>query len=155
MKINNTPVVRFELATKREQLPAGRVCGMEELDGGLVIRICPGHATTRLCDELNDRHAHMLGAEGRWGQTWDDDKPDRAADTPQGLGIAEVTWRVAQEGELPTGEVCLPLEAEARFVWVIRPGFGTHRFCAEMTEYLERLTGDGLWVQNWEQDPGT
>lgn len=148
LKINQVTTVEFRTGT-RVAIPADRVCRILEEDGRLVVHIRTGAVEQRLCDALNLLHQQILGAEGRWAQNWDGTE-GRADAKPQGLHLAEVSWRLERADRMPDGVDALPLEEEGRFVWLIRDGLASQQLVDEMTEYLARITGDGLWVQQWE-----
>ncbi|MFF1417441.1 hypothetical protein [Streptomyces sp. NPDC058280] len=147
--INESPRVSFEVGS-RVSIPRHKVCRLIEQDGELAVHIRAGHADPQLCRDLSVFHRQLLGTEGRWAQTWDDKDPDRVNHPPQGLGLAEATWRIVPARMLPRGTSCLPLEARGWFIWVIRAGLATPRLCAEMNNHLARIVGDGLWVQRWD-----
>lgn len=147
LKINEVTTVEFRTGTRVEIAP-GKVCRILEEDGALVVHIKQGEAEQDLCDALNDLHRQILGTEGRWAQSWDG-REDRADASPQGLRMAEVSWRLERADRMPRGDNCLPLEEEGRFVWLIREGLASPQLVAEMNDYLARITGDGLWVQRW------
>ncbi|MFF2525934.1 hypothetical protein [Streptomyces liangshanensis] len=149
IKINEVTKVRFEVGV-RGAIPAGRVCRIVEEDGGLTVHIRPGNASSRATSQLNQMHDQILGSEGRWAQAWDGGEPDRADRPAKGRGLAVVTWRIVTAHQLPRGMDCFPLEGEARFEWLFRPRAVTPQLCTEMTQYLARITGDGLWVQRWD-----
>lgn len=147
LKINEVTTVEFRTGTPVD-IPADRVCRILEEDGVLVVHIKSGEAEQRLCDALNHMHRQILGTAGRWSQKWDG-RADRADAAPEGLLLAEVSWRLEHADRMPTGVDCLPLEVEGRFVWLIRERLASDQLVAEMNDYLARITGDGLWVQQW------
>ncbi|MFF2640352.1 hypothetical protein ACFVUB_11215 [Streptomyces niveus] len=149
LKINEVTTVEFRTGT-RVEIPPGKVCRILEEDGALIVHIKQGEAEQRLCYALNELHRQILGSEGRWAQKWDGRK-DRADATPQGLRVAEVSWRLERAERMPRDVDALPLEEEGRFVWLIREGLASPQLVDEMTEYLARITGDGLWVQQWDK----
>lgn len=138
--------VRFEIVSDAHRVPAGRACRIDETDGVLVVQIRPPHATPALCQELNWHHRQILH-EGAWAQT--PVTAGRVEEPPAGLQIADVRWEIDSAGELPPQVPCLPLEGPGCFTWRIGKGHATQQLCDEMNEYLARIAGDGLWVQNW------
>lgn len=149
IKVNEVTRVNFLLGGKKEGIPTGRACLLTEDDGAITVAIRYGHAHPDLCRDLDEYHQQLLGAEGRWAQTWGPEGVDRVYKAPEGLGLAHVAWRIVPARELPERLTCMPLEVQGRFAWVIRSGLATPRLCDEMNEYLTRITGDGLWVQRW------
>ncbi|WP_046505925.1 hypothetical protein [Streptomyces odonnellii] len=154
VKLNEVTEVKFEVGPGTN-IPVGRACRLTEQDGAIAVRIRYGHAHPGLCRELNGFHRQILGVEGRWAQAWSPADPDRVDSAPQGLGMAQVEWRIVPASKLPAKATCLPLEEKDQFVWMIRLGLATPQLCAEMNAYLARITGDGLWVQRWSDRPDT
>ncbi|MEW1719813.1 hypothetical protein [Streptomyces sp. NPDC093109] len=152
-KINKATRVTFHLDSA-VPIPPGRVVRIVEGDGTLDVHVRKHEAKPELIAELNVLHAQILGAEEGWGQEWADGAAaDRADEPAENLEIADVYWRIARPGELPRRSLCTPLERKGRFAWVIRPGAATPQLCREMTAYLRRITGDGLWRQRWGGKP--
>ncbi|MFJ9027600.1 hypothetical protein ACIRQP_03590 [Streptomyces sp. NPDC102274] len=145
-KLGEAPKVRFTTRPS-VQIPAGRACRITEDKGALTVHIRAFHVASHFCDTMNVLCDQVM--EG-WAQTWANDSPMRADEPPTGACLACVSWRIDQTGELPEGVDCFPLEKRGRFTWTIRKGVITDQLCAELNRYMERLVGDGLWVQKWE-----
>lgn len=152
--IHEVTTVQFEVVSAMRQIPERRACILAEEAGAISVYIRDGHANKRLCDALNDLHKDLLGgAKGRWAQTWDDRDPQRVEVPPVGRGLADVQWKIVPASALPAGADCLPLEERGHFTWLIKEGFASQQLCDEMNVYLKRITGDGLWVQRWDDPP--
>lgn len=141
--------VKFEVATAG-QLPEGRACHLTESEGRIHVLVRPTHGerTRELCDQLTELHATILG-QARWVQT-PVKEPDRVERSARGLGVAECSWRLVSPDKLPRGHLCMPVEFEKNFTWLIRRDCASAELCAEMTVYLNRIVGDGLWRQRWD-----
>lgn len=51
---------------------------------------------------------------------------------------------------LPGGRTVYPVEIEGELVWLVLRGEMSDKACSEMNEYLAFITGQGLWLQNWD-----
>lgn len=152
MLINEATRISFEI-DRRAKIPAGKVCRLDEQDGGVTVLIRRGEARSNFCRTMTALHQQIQDADGPWGQTWDDgQRGSRVDESPQGLGLAECVWKIVSPARLPRGVDCLPLETPGRLVWAIRAGCASARLCDEMNAYMVRVVGDGLWVQRWATD---
>lgn len=52
---------------------------------------------------------------------------------------------------LPGGRVVYPVEIQGELVWLVLRTEMTDRLRAEMNEYLEFITGQRMWLQNWAE----
>lgn len=152
VKINEAAQFNLAVGTGAV-IPPRRACRLVERDGSATVYVRRGHTAERLRDTMNEFLRVLLEVDGRWAQTWDRD-PDRIERPPQGLGLAEIEWRIAPDALLPGDVPCLGLEEKGRFIWAIRGGLASPQICREMNAYFKRLAGDGLWVQRWSgNDP--
>lgn len=139
------------------QLPPGRVVDVADQPGGQArILLHPLHASHRLADELTYIHHHLVG-HGLWQQRWTDGA--RMSRPPQGLGIAVARWEIVPARAMPSGRLCMPVEEKDSCTWLLHEGHCTRALRDQMNQMLERVVGDGLWVQCWlprqQQPPGT
>jgi hypothetical protein len=123
----------FEVVPKADPRLQGRI--EQHAPDGTWLWEDP-HATKRLVDELNARHAIIL-RERRWEET---DRPDHP-----GLRL----YRFARPGEIPDDMPCISQEEEGAFVWLIRPGEMSPELMAKVNAWLADPDGGGRWRQNW------
>lgn len=129
------------------RIPPGQLVYVEEQPGGVAdIYIHPLHVRQPLLWELNWLTRHMVGY-GLWRQNWD--QSDRTRQPPEGLSVAVSCWEIVPADELPRDCCVFPLEEEGSSVWLIRSGSCTAAFVDEMNRMLDRIAGDGLWLQEW------
>ncbi len=136
------------------RIPPGRLVSVEEQPGGLAdIYMHPLHVRQPLLWELNWLTRHQVGY-GLWRQKWD--HSGRTRQPAQGLSVAASSWEIVPSAELPKGCHVFPLEEDGSCVWLIRSGYCTATFVNEMNRLLDRIAGDGLWLQDWSNHgPGT
>ncbi|MFC8859288.1 hypothetical protein [[Kitasatospora] papulosa] len=70
------------------------------------------------------------------------------------VDMARATARIELVDYLPGGRAIYPVEIQGELVWLILRGEMSDRLHAEMNEYLDFITGRGLWLQNWDVAPG-
>lgn len=137
----------FEIVPKGT-LPFGTVFRPVTRPGQLVIQAeerigSQGHLTKELCDELNLATAAAI--ERKWSMAADDSaaSPKSTPEEPT------VGYRTVSGDQLPAGVLCLPLEDEGRFIWLIHEDHMTRAFAEELTAYVIYLVGNRIWVQTW------
>ncbi|MFI1723873.1 hypothetical protein [Streptomyces sp. NPDC020489] len=111
------------------------------------IYLHPLHVRSDLVRDLNRIVRQQVG-HGLWRQRWTED--GRMQDPPQGLGIAECRWELIPSADMPKGVAIMPVEGERSCIWLVRAGSCTCAMRDEMNRILERIVGDGLWVQCWD-----
>jgi hypothetical protein len=129
------------------QIPSGRLVHVEDRDGATAdIFLHRLHARRQLVREFNWLTRHQVG-DGLWRQRWTDE--GRMQQPIEGLGIAESRWEIVPALEMPRDRTVFPTEEDGVCVWNIRSGYCTGALRNEMNGMLERIAGDGLWLQAW------
>lgn len=138
----------FELVT-REEFPPERYCTISEENGNVTVRFLQGDASSLLCDELNEWHKRILGAQ-LWG------REDEAESILEARAVAVVRspkpagrFQLVPEGALPTGSVCHPVDHGHEFIWQIHEHHMTERLCSQLNVALARVMREGNWAP-WE-----
>lgn len=67
----------------------------------------------------------------------------------EGLGIAVSRWEIVPARAMPGQCYVAPVEEEGSCIWLVRDGQCTHALRDAMNAILERIAGDGLWLQHW------
>ncbi|MDK1473692.1 hypothetical protein QNO07_09690 [Streptomyces sp. 549] len=144
MHLYNNAEAHFHLSTT--DIDTRHACRITESPGCADILLHTDAATPALCASLNRWH-HRILSRGLWAQRWDG--PAGRLDTPpQHRRIATARWATAP-ATLTAGEACRPVERQAGILWLIRDGEATDALIDQMNRRLERLVGDGLWIQRW------
>lgn len=132
------------------QLAPGQLIHVEDRPGGVVdIYLHPLHARSELVWDFAWLMRHQVG-NGLWRQRWTTD--GRMAKPAQGYGIAESRWEIVPARSMPRGVTVVPIEEPGSCVWLIRSGYCTRAMRDAMNEMLERIVGDGLWIQCWGRE---
>lgn len=140
------PSATYHLAG-RERIPQDRLVYVDEHEDALSrIYLHRLHADSRLLDAFNRISGHQVG-HGMWRQNWTHE--GRMQLPAQGLGVAVSQWEILPAHCMPSERVLIPVEEEGLCVWLIREGYCTRALRDEMNRKLERIAGDGLWLQDW------
>lgn len=133
----------------RDKIPRDRLVYVEDHEGALArIYLHRLHADSRLRDDFNHITGHQVG-HGMWRQNWTHE--GRMQLPAQGLGIAVSRWEILPAHCMPSDRVLIPVEEKGLCVWLIREGYCTRALRDEMNRMLERIAGDGLWLQDWRE----
>ena len=135
----------------RDRVPPGRLVHVEDHPGGWAdIYLHALHVRNPLVWQINWKTRHQVGY-GLWRQRWTDD--GRMEQPAQGLGIAISAWEIVPARKMPSGYYVFPVEQAGSCIWLIRAGFCTAALVDEMNMMLDRIAGDGLWLQGWYERP--
>jgi hypothetical protein len=143
---------RYELV---DHLPDGMLCRLVEKPGSAIVQFLRGDATKELMRFMTERHELILVTKQMWVQVWEPGAP-RSEAPAQGLGIARARWQLLtpeEEARLPEPDAGIAVagERDGVFVWFIRPPHVTQEAVDQWNRILERIVGDGLWQQRWNQ----
>lgn len=131
------------------RIPPGQLIYVEDHPGGLAdIYVHPLHVRQPLLWDLNWTLRHQVGY-GLWRQNWT--HSGRMQHPAQGLGVAASSWEIVPSNEMPRDRYVFPIEEDGRCVWLIRSGYCTTAFLNEKNRMLDRIAGDGLWLQDWSE----
>ncbi|MET8818518.1 hypothetical protein [Streptomyces rochei] len=134
------------------RLPSGRLVHVEDRPGALAdIYLHTLHVREPLLWELNWITRHQVG-NGLWQQRWTQD--GRMQEPAKGLGLAVSRWEIVPDSAMPRGRAVMPVEEDGSCIWLIRAGYCTVSVRDAMNGMLERIAGDGLWLQRWEDRRG-
>ncbi|MFG2679240.1 hypothetical protein [Streptomyces sp. NPDC048392] len=129
-------------------MPSGRLVHVEDRPGALAdIYLHTLHVREPLVWELNWITRHQVG-NGLWQQRWT--HPGRMQEPAKGLGVAVSRWEIVPGVTMPRGRTVMPVEEDGSCIWLIRAGYCTRSVRDEMNAMLERIAGDGLWLQRWD-----
>jgi len=129
------------------QLPPGKLISAEDRPGGIVdVYLHPLHVRAEFVWDLNWVTRHLVGY-GLWRQRWTDD--GRFLEPAKGRGVAVARWEIVPAAAMPKGRTTLCVEEDGSSIWLIREGCCTREMRDAKNELLERLAGDGLWLQVW------
>ncbi|MFE9684116.1 hypothetical protein [Streptomyces sp. NPDC006285] len=67
----------------------------------------------------------------------------------EGLEIAVSSWEIVPASRMPRGRMVFTVEDDGSCIWLIREGQCTRELRDTMNVMLERIAGDGLWLQSW------
>ncbi|MDT0477428.1 hypothetical protein RM863_35430 [Streptomyces sp. DSM 41014] len=67
----------------------------------------------------------------------------------ENLGVAVSAWEIVSPRRMPSIRSVVPIDQEGSCIWIIREGACTRELCAAMNAILQRIAGDGLWLQYW------
>lgn len=136
----------------QDRFSPGRLVHVEDHPGGWAdIYLHALDVRNPLVSEFNRVTRHLVGC-GLWRQRWTDD--GRMQQAPRGLGIALSAWEIVPGNEMPRGYQVFPVEQDGSCIWLIRAGACTTALVDEMNAMLDRIAGDGLWLQGWYKRPG-
>lgn len=129
------------------RMTPGRLVHVEDRPGALAgIYFHPLHVRSWLLWDLNRLTRHHVGY-GLWRQAGT--REGRMQEPAQGLGIAVSRWEIVPAAAMPRRRAVMPVEEEGSCVWLIREGQCTRDLRDAMNAMLERMAGDGLWLQHW------
>jgi hypothetical protein len=132
------------------RIPSGRLIYAEDHEGGVAdVYLQSQHAREQLVWELNWVTRHQVGY-GLWRQRWTHE--GRMTQPAERLGVAVSRWEFVPARQMPRGRSVFPIEEDGSCVWLIRSGCCTPALLDEMNELLERIAGDGLWLQAWPEE---
>jgi hypothetical protein len=134
------------------RIPPGQLVHAEDQSGAQVdIYLHPLHARKGLVWDLNWHTRHYVG-HGLWRQNWTEG--ERMQEPAEGLGVAESRWEIVPAAEMPRDRHVFTVEQDGNCVWLIRAGHCTVSLERAMNRMLERIAGDGLWLQDWSDGRG-
>ncbi|MEW2567698.1 hypothetical protein [Streptomyces sp. NPDC047070] len=110
------------------------------------IFLHPLHVRERLAWDFNWLTRHQVG-DGLWQQNWTHE--GRMQEPAEGLNVAVSRWEIVPAIAMPSDRVVVAIEEEGSCIWLIREGYCTHALRDAMNVMLERIAGDGLWLQYW------
>lgn len=146
-KDRSTVVYHLDAFGRRQP---GRLIRIDDIPGGHSnVYFHPLHIRAQLVHELNQLGLHQVG-HGLWRQRWIG--PDRVDQPSQGFDLAESRWEIVPAREMPRRRCIVPIEEDGRCIWHIKAGYCTAELAAEMNSMLERIVGDGLWRQPWDEE---
>lgn len=129
------------------QMPPGKLVHVEDRpDGNADCYLHPLHVRADLVWDLNWITRHMVGY-GLWRQRWTDD--GRMLEPAKGLGFTESRWEIVPAAAMPADRTVVTVEEEGSTTWLIREGYCTRELRDAKNQMLERISGDGLWLQTW------
>lgn len=132
-------------------IPPGRLVYVDDRDGGVADAYFHRlHARQELVWQLNWIGRHQVGM-GLWRQRWTHD--GRMQQPSEGRNLNVSRWKIVSPAKLPKGCHVFPTEQDGSCLWLIRRGSCTTDLLREMNGMLERIAGDGLWEQVWEEGP--
>lgn len=117
-------------------------------DGQSDVYFHPLHIRAPLVHQLNQLGLHQVG-HGLWRQRWI--APGSVNQPVEGLRVAESRWDIVPSREMPKRRHVVPIEEDGRCIWHIKAGYCTAALADEMNQMLERIVGDGLWLQSWHE----
>lgn len=128
-------------------IPPGRLVYVDDRDDATSdIYLHRLHARSELVRELNWLTRHQVG-DGLWRQRWTTE--GRMQQPAEGRGIAVSRWEIVPAAAMPQDRTAFPTEEDGACIWNIRSGKCTAQLRDEMNRMLERIAGDGLWIQSW------
>lgn len=128
----------------------GRLIRVDDWEGGQSdIYLHPLHVREALVHELNSLSLHQIG-HGLWRQRWTDD--GRMSDPVEGLGYNVSRWEFVSADQMPKALCAFPIDEDGSCIWQIKAGYCTTDLLDEMNAMLERIAGDGLWLQAWHEE---
>lgn len=146
-KERSTVVYHLDVLERRQP---GRLIRIDDIPGGHSnVYFHPLHIRAQLVHELNQLGLHQVG-HGLWRQRWV--APGRVDQPVEGFDLAESNWEIVPAGEMPRRRCIVPIEEDGRCTWHIKAGTCTAELAAEMNSMLERIVGDGLWRQPWDEE---
>lgn len=151
MPIEEHPSAVYHLAGPGQIKPGRLVYVDDREDSTSDIYLHHLHVRSDLVWELNWLTRHQVG-DGLWRQRWTN--PGRMQEPPEGLGIAVSRWEIVPKSDMPRGRTVFPAEQDGSCIWKIRSGCCTGEMRDEMNRMLERIAGDGLWLQSWYERGG-
>ncbi|MCM8548865.1 hypothetical protein [Streptomyces sp. STCH 565 A] len=142
-------VYHVGLPRRARHASPGRLVHVEDYDGAWAdIHFHALHVRQELVWEFNWLTSHQVGS-GLWQQEWTHE--GRMQVPAEGLAVAVSGWELVPSSEMPRGRRVLPIEQDGSCIWLIRQDSCTRSLCDEMNRMLERIAGDGLWLQYWYQ----
>lgn len=128
----------------------GRLIRIDDSPGGHSdVFFHPLHIRAELVQQLNQLGLHQVG-HGLWRQRW---KGHGRVNQPvEGLKVAESRWEIVPAREMPRRRHVVPIEEDGICTWHIKAGYCTGALASEMNRMLERIVGDGLWLQPWNEE---
>ncbi|HZF92098.1 hypothetical protein [Streptomyces sp.] len=135
------------------RIPSGQLIHVEDHPGEVAeIYLHRLHVRSPLLWQINWLTRQQVGY-GLWRQRWTED--GRMCAPAEGLGVAVSRWDIVPASEMPSDCYVFPVEDDGSCVWLIRVGYCTVELQSEMNRMLERIAGDGLWLQDWYGDVRT
>lgn len=132
------------------RIPPGKLIHIEDRpDGTSDIFLHPFHARAPLTWQFNWLTRHQVGY-GLWQQRWTHE--GRMQEPVEGKDIAESRWEIVPARAMPWGKVVVPVESDKSCIWLIKSGHCTVHLRDAMNLMLERIAGDGLWRQPWDEE---
>ncbi|MDT7847256.1 hypothetical protein [Streptomyces justiciae] len=129
------------------QLPSGALLRAKDRPGGIVdVYLHPLHVRSELVWDLNWLTRHQVG-NGLWRPGWAE--TGHMNEPAEGLGIAASRWEIVPAAAMPRRRTVIPVEEEGSVVWLVREGSCTRAMRDAMNALLDRIAGDGLWLQCW------
>ncbi|MGW6910226.1 hypothetical protein [Streptomyces sp. NPDC054940] len=134
------------------RIPPGQLIHVEEGAGGVAYTYFhPLHVREPLVWQLNWIVRHMVGY-GLWRQRWTHE--GRMQEPTEDLGVAVSRWEFTPGTTLPRDRHVVSVEVDGHNIWLIRAGSCTTALRDAMNQMLDRIAGDGLWYQAWNEDQG-
>lgn len=129
------------------RIPRGELIHVDDCPGAMAdIHLHPLHVRSWLVWDLNWVTRHQVGY-GLWRQRWTHE--GRMQEPVEGLGIAVSRWEIVPASAMPRERAVMAVEDEGSCVWLVREGQCTRDMRDAMNGMLERIAGDGLWLQRW------
>jgi hypothetical protein len=135
----------YHIAQPGRVLPA-LVHVEDQPDATADIYFHPLHVRSALVWDFNWVTRHQIG-HGLWRQRWTDD--GRMLQPAEGRCIAISRWEIIPARAMPRTTTVVPVEEHGSCIWLIKEGQCTTAMRDAMNQMLERIAGDGLWLQQW------
>ncbi len=136
----------YHVASPGRVPPGKLVHVVDHPDSTADIYFHPLHVRSDLVWDFNWVSRHQIG-HGLWRQRWTDD--GRMLQPAEGHCIAISRWEIVPASEMPRRLTVMPVEEKGSCIWLIKEGRCTIAMRDAMNQMLERIAGDGLWLQQW------